>query len=196
MPVGTVRVPRIELGTSGPFGDGPEIQQALSRDWAEGVMVRRPWCLRLAPCPAAPHCPGRSVTIGYAQVLAIALIVGEEEEFVLLDRAAQRCAEVIALELRNARGVKVVARVEVRVAQELIGRAVNSVGPRSGDDGDLCAGPLAVRCGVGVGDDVELAHRLYAEQLAAGPARRYVDQRRAGVLDAVQQVEIVLRPPA
>ena len=68
------------------------------------------------------------------------------------------------------------------------------VGAGCGDDADLRAVALAVAGAVGVGDHVELAHRIHAQQLAAGAARRHVDQRSAGVFDAVQQKQIVLRP--
>ena len=73
---------------------------------------------------------------------------------------------------------------------------MNAVGSGGGDDGDLRALPLAVGGGVRVCDDVELAHGLDAEELAAGAAGGDVDERCSGVLDAVEQVEIVLRAAA
>ena len=67
---------------------------------------------------------------------------------------------------------------------------------RGGDDRDLRAVALAVAGAVGVGDDVEFAHRVDAEQLAAGAAGRDVDERGSGVLDSVEEEEIVLRAAA
>ena len=55
---------------------------------------------------------------------------------------------------------------------------------------------LAVAGGVGVGDDVELADGVDAEELAAGAAGGDVDERGSGVLDAVEEEEIVLRAAA
>jgi hypothetical protein len=69
---------------------------------------------------------------------------------------------------------------------------VEGVGAAGGDDGDLGALALAVGGGVGVGDDVELADGVDAEELAGGAARGDVDERGSGVLDAVEEVEIVL----
>ncbi len=70
------------------------------------------------------------------------------------------------------------------------------VGSGGGDDGDLRAVAFAVGGGVGVGHDVELADAVDAEELAGGAAGRDVDERGAGVLDAVEEIEIVLRAAA
>ena len=71
-----------------------------------------------------------------------------------------------------------------------------SIGAGGGDDADLRAVALAVGGAVGVGDHVEFAHCVDAEQLAAGAAGRDVDERGAGVFDAVEEEEIVLRTAA
>ena len=49
------------------------------------------------------------------------------------------------------------------------------IGTRGGDDAHLSAGPLAILDAIGVGDDVELADGIDAEQLAAGAAGSVVD---------------------
>ena len=100
---------------------------------------------------------------GDAEVLAVAFVVAKEEEFVAFDGAAERGAEVVALELGDAGAVEVVAGVEEAVAGELEEVAVELVGAIGGDDGDLCAVTLAVGGGVGVGDDVELVDAVDAE---------------------------------
>ena len=73
---------------------------------------------------------------------------------------------------------------------------MQGVGAGAGDDADLCAVALAVGGAVGVRDHVELAHGFNAEQLAAGAAGRDVDERSAGVFNAVEQEEVVLRSAA
>ena len=172
---------------------GPEVEQAgdaaAERDGREDAAG-------VGHQPEARVVVGDEGDVGDAEVLAVALIVGEEEELVLADGAAEGGAEVVALELRDAGGIEVVAGVEEGVAQELIRGTVEVVGAAGGDDGDLCALALAVGCGVGVGDDVELADGLYAEELAGGSAGADIDERCAGVLDSVEQVEVVLRAAA
>ncbi len=89
--------------------------------------------------------------VAQAPGLAKAFVVAEEKELVLADWAAQSSAELVALELGNRCLVKVVARVESAVADELEGGAVQSVGAGTGDDRDLRAVTLAEACTVGVG---------------------------------------------
>ena len=165
---------------SGPLATGQRLSSGL--DAGDGV--------------GAGGCVGDEGDEGLAEVLAVAFVVGEEEELVLLDGAAERRAEVVALELGDAGAVEVVARVEEAVAEELVDGAVELVGAAGGGDGYLRAVALAVGGGVGVGDDVELANAIDAEELAGGPAGGGVDQRRAGVLDAIEEEEIVLRAAA
>ena len=130
-------------------------------------------------------------------VLPEAFVVAEEKQLVLLHRAAQRRAKLVALELRNRRLVKVVARIESAVAQKFKYRAMQTVGAGGGHDAHLRAVALAVAGAVGVCHHVELAYRIHSQQLAAGAARRHVDQRCACVLNAVQQKQIILwTPPA
>src|SRR6185437_16087959 len=54
---------------------------------------------------------------------------------------------------------------------KLEGAAVQLVGTRRGNDGDLTTSALAVLGSGGVLHYVELADRIYAEQLAAGAGR-------------------------
>ena len=58
-----------------------------------------------------------------------------------------------------------------------------------------CApGTFAVLRAVGIGEHVELAHGVHAQQLLAGAAGLHVVLRRAGEFHAVQQEQILLRP--
>ena len=120
-----------------------------------------------------------------APILAEAFVVAEEEELVGANGSSERAAELVALKLGNGALVEVVARIECAVADEFKCGAVQFVGARSRDDADLRAIALAVGGAIGVGRNVELAHSIDAEQLAAGSTGRYVDQRRTGVFDAI-----------
>src|SRR5260370_5746702 len=126
------------------------------------------------------------------EVLTIPFVVAEEEEAVASQRTAERRAVVVALKLGDPGLVEVVARVKVRVAKKLVCGAVKRVCSGRSDDRDLGSLAIAVACRIGICDDVELAHSIYAEKLTAGSAGRDVDQRCRGVLCSVEQVAIVL----
>ena len=49
---------------------------------------------------------------------------------------------------------------------------------------------------IGVGEDVEFAHRVDAQQIAADAAGRDRELARPGVFDAVQQHQVVAGTPA
>ena len=83
------------------------------------------------------------------------LIIGEEENLVLSNRAAERSAELVLIECA-ARGRKVVARVEIGVAQEFESIAVKCVGAGFRDDVDLAAAELAIFRVEVVGENPEL----------------------------------------
>ena len=91
--------------------------------------------------------------------LARALVIGEEEDFVAPDRPPEG-ASVLVLEKRTARGRKVVAGIEIGVAQKLEGAAVKRIAAGLGDHADLAAAEFPV-FGVKVaGDDAELGDRV------------------------------------
>src|SRR5579871_3937742 len=136
---------------------------------------------------------GNQGNVAQAQMLAEALVVAENEELVLDDRAAQRPAELVALKLGDRTSIEEVARVEVAVAQELVNAAVKLVRAGCCDDTDLPARTFPIFGAIGVKDHIELAHGFHSEQLAARTARRDIDFRRACVLDAVEQVQVLLR---
>ena len=72
-----------------------------------------------------------------------ALVIGEEEDLVLADRAAQRSSELVLVE-RPARGRKVVAGVQIGIAQEFENVAVERVGAGFGHHVDLASAEFAV----------------------------------------------------
>src|SRR5207302_2085926 len=130
---------------------------------------------------------------GVVEGLPEPLMIGEEEGFVLLDWAAGRNAELVSFEGRRRRtGIEEVARVKRVIPQKLVHRTMPLIGAGLRDDGDLAARLLAVFRAVGVTQDIEFPHRVDAQQLAARAAGCYVVFRRARVLDAVKQEQVLL----
>ncbi len=185
-----------EIGRAGR-GRGPCVDQRRdaderqsrrrARDSAPGDQLAR-------QVAAARVGVGNQVHAGLMQVLAESFVIAEHEGLVLLDRAAQRDAELVALKARNGIRVEEVAGVEVVVAQEFVERSVQLIGSGLGDDQNLAAGTLAVLGAVGIGEQVEFPHRVHAQQLLAGAAGLHVVFRRARELHAIQQEQILLRP--
>src|SRR5581483_6336874 len=102
---------------------------------------------------------GRSVAISADAVhLACLLITAEQEEPVLLDRAAQVSTELILVEnLSRAAGAvpKEIVGVEIGVAEELIRSAMETVRAGLGHHVHVGAGVAAVTGIVGGGLDLE-----------------------------------------
>ena len=130
------------------------------------------------------------------QVLQKLFEVGKEERLVLLDRSAQRAAELIAREAWRGCAIEEVAGVEDVVPHVLVKRSVQLVGARLGDDQHLRTRPFAILRAVGIAQQIEFAHRIHAEHLLADAARLHVVLRRAGKFNAVQKEQILLRPVA
>src|SRR5207244_3171267 len=130
------------------------------------------------------------------EILPVAFVVAEQEELVLLDRAAQGQAEVITLELRNLLLIEVVSSVQRGIAQKLVRRPMQAVCAARRNDRDLGTLSFAIARRIGIRDYIELAYRVDTQQLPASAAGGHVDQGCSGVLDAVQQKKIVLRPPS
>ena len=81
--------------------------------------------------PASIFAVGTKLTVsGGFDLLDLPLVAAEEEQLVLEHRAAERPAELVALEA-VARRREEVARVEVVVADELEGVAAERVGART-----------------------------------------------------------------
>src|SRR5260370_36699825 len=102
----------------------------------------------LARCRRREHWFG-----GWLPPSAGALIVGKEEQPVLLKRPADRCAKNIAIELqRLVRQPYILFRLLDQVIigagdcipHVFIQRTVKRVGPALGHERDLCAGTLAL----------------------------------------------------
>ncbi len=74
------------------------------------------------------------------QRLAEAFVVAEQEQLVLLERAAQRAAELVPAERRrNGRLVEEIARIESAVAQKFEQRSVQRIGSGLRHHADLRA---------------------------------------------------------
>src|ERR1019366_321979 len=102
---------------------------------------------------------------------------------------------LVAAERRDGGLVEEIAGVERAVAQEFKNRAVERVGSGARDDADLRSGALSIFGGVGIGEDVELADGVDAQQFAARAAGRDGKLARAGVFDAIQQEQVVSGAP-
>ncbi len=92
--------------------------------------------------------------------------------------------------------IEEIARVEIAVTQKLKQRTVQLIGPGLRDCADLRAGAFSVLGAVGVGEDVEFADGVDAEQIAADAAGRDGELAGAGVFDAVQQEQILVAAAA
>src|SRR5690348_8943552 len=118
-------------------------------------------------------------------MLPKAFVVSEQEELILLDRAAQRTAKAVALELRDRPLIEKITRVQRAVAKKIVNRSMQFVGPGSGHDTHLAARTLAVFGAVGVAHHIEFADGINSQQLAAGPAGGVVDDGCSGEFDPV-----------
>src|SRR5580692_10513710 len=77
--------------------------------------------------------------IAHSQMLPVSFVVSKQEELVLLERAAQRASEYIALELGDFALVEEISGVQIAVAQELVDVPVELVGSAGRNDADLRA---------------------------------------------------------
>src|SRR5580700_3102157 len=130
---------------------------------------------------------------GLVQVLAEAFVIGKHESFVVVQRAADGGAELVALERWSGAWIEEIGGVEGVVAEKFIRGAVPLVAAGLRDDNDLSAGVLAEFSAVGIALDAEFAHGLDAEEHAAGSARLHIVFGGAGVFHAIEQEEILLR---
>ena len=98
--------------------------------------------------------------VGRALLVLEPLVVAEHEQPVPHQRAADRAAELVLLQLRLG-GREVVLRLEPVVAVELPGaRRASSLLPDLGDDVDDRAGVAPVLGAVGMREDLELLDRI------------------------------------
>ena len=126
---------------------------------------------------------------------APALVVEEEERFVVNDRPAHAGAELVLAQRRlRASEVVRVSRIQFLVAQKLKRCPVPLIRSRLRYNHHLPAGALAEFGSVRVALHIELAYGVHAEQHPARSSRLHVVLRRAGKLHAVQQKKILLRP--
>ena len=126
----------------------------------------------------------RRIVEGGLRLLALllVLIVGEEEErLVALDRSAERSAELVLAEVLVLGAVRVLAEQRA-VAAEIEGGALVPVGAALGHHVDEAADRAAELGRGAVGDDLELLHRLEADDVL-GPltAALLAEERVVGV---------------
>src|SRR5207302_3031498 len=111
-----------------------------------------------------------------------------------LNRPANRAAKLISLKRWDGAGVEVVSGVELAVAEELIGTAMDLISPRAGNCIDHASRGLAIVCRVVAGDYREFLNRVHAKVAAQDAPRRAV-----GVVietDAIQSIVVLLWPRA
>ena len=128
------------------------------------------------------------------QLLTISLVVGEQECLVFLKRASRRLSELVSLKQGSGTQIEEIVGVERIVAQEFKGRAMPLIRAGLRDDRDLAARVFAVFGGVGIPENVEFPNGVDAKQLLARSTRLHVVFGRAGILHAVQEKKILLRP--
>ena len=188
---------RVSIDQLGGHGIEPvgqyEVRRKTVADESCGVVricARRQWIVddawQLAEVPGAHFCGRHRVDKGPRQALAEAIVIAEEKCLVATDRAAQREAKLVLLEGGDlvGRPVEEVLRVQSRVSQKLIDRAVDLVGPRFGDDIDLAAGITSLLGRVEIGLDLELLDRLYRRADHQGESEPVV------IIDPVIQVVV------
>ena len=114
---------------------------------------------------------GNRVEIVVALQLPVALVIAEEEQLVLDDRAADGRAELVALQawaLRKRRAEQKAGGVQIGVAEKLVSGAVKLVGSRFHDGVHHRAAHASVFGAVIAGDDFEFGDARPA--MAAPPA--------------------------
>src|SRR5712664_3039527 len=104
------------------------------------------------------------------QILTKSLVVAEEESLVFPKRST-----------------------ESAIAEEFEGGSMPPIASRSSDDNHLSAGALAEFRAVGVAQHIQFADRVHAQQHAAGAAWLHVVLSGSGVLDSVEEEQILLR---
>ncbi len=130
---------------------------------------------------------------GLVEILAETLVVGEEEGVVGSEGAAGGSAELVALERWSRALVEEIGRVERAIANKFKDRAMPLIAAELRDDDNLAAGMLAEFGAIGVALHIKFAHGVHAEQHAAGAAGLHIVFGGAGILNAIEEKEILLR---
>ena len=113
---------------------------------------------------------GHHAHVAYCQRLPETFVIAEQKQLVFLQRAAQRAAELISPERRNGGPIEEVARVQIAIAQKLEQRSVQTIGAGLRDHADLRAGALAIFRAIGIGEHIEFADGIDAQQFSADAA--------------------------
>jgi hypothetical protein len=127
-----------------------------------------------------------------SDLLALSLVVGEEERPVPRNRSAEHAAELVpaVIRLHWVGSLKVVSGVQVLVAEELEQIAVERVGPGLGGEVDHAAIEPAELGGWAVTLDLELLNRIDDRVVRDLPGLWLEDR------DAVEEVLVGARPAA
>src|SRR5206468_2796827 len=114
-----------------------------------------------------------------SQTVTESLVVPEEEQTIFLDRPSDAAAKLVSSErsslaLDAGQGTEIEdrSRIERAVPQEFKNRSMELIRSGLRDGGDLSAGAFSVFGRVGTRQNVELAHRVDSQQVAADAARR------------------------
>src|SRR6266436_5595119 len=139
---------------------------------------------------------GHLIYVGNPLGLTDSFIVCEKEGFILNDRPADASAKLIPFKRRFAkrRVLKIVARIQSAVADELIDAAVEIIGARAGNRVDHTAGSFPIFRRIVAGQDGKLLNSINAKVATKDAARRAV--RVVIQADTVQTVIVLLRPGA
>ena len=91
---------------------------------------------------------------------------------------------------------KRIARIHGAVAQKLESGTVQRVRARTRDHAHLPARSFTVFGGVGICEHIEFAYRIDSQEITAGSSRGDGQLAGSGVLDPVEQKQILAGPPA
>ena len=139
---------------------------------------------------SAAHVPERLAEVGALQVLVDVLDRAEEEHPVALDGAANRPAELLAMEVGRRRAVGRV-RGQALEALEVEQAAVQLVGARLRDDVDDAAGGAAeLRVGT-ARHDLEFLHRLQRDVDRRALAAELLAEESVVVVAAIEADVVV-----
>src|SRR2546425_4607054 len=127
--------------------------------------------------------------------MAEPLIVAEEEQPVFRDGPPNGGSELIPSKRGNRALIEEVSSIQGAIAEEFKNRTVELIASGLRHNRDLRPGSLAVFGRVRSREDVEFTDRIDSQKVSAYAPGRYRELARSGVFNAVQQKDILQRPP-